>query len=311
MLPSQLLIGGFIASQPFVNRLGEILKNSGYTLHWENSKPDFLQWVGDNRHRIDCLLLESVDELSGVLDHLLERHIFLPAVVLPIEDKALPLYQNGATDNGGIEAGPNAIADTINPSCDLAQTYHGAIACLPNGLLDQLDSYIHQAIDQFLKLPHQQPEDHPPPPPAEDTRHFLLSLQQERLTEKLRERLGYLGVYYKRNPQNFLKNLTPTERAEIIDKLRSDYRAIVLNYFADQGNLNQIIDDFVNVAFFSDVSISQIVEVHMELMDDFAKQLKLEGRNEEILLDYRLTLIDVIAHLCEMYRRSIPARARL
>ena len=44
----------------------------------------------------------------------------------------------------------------------------------------------------------------------------------------------------------------------------------------------------------------------MQLMDGFAKQLKLEGRSEEILLDYRLTLIDVIAHLCEMYRRSIP-----
>jgi len=42
------------------------------------------------------------------------------------------------------------------------------------------------------------------------------------------------------------------------------------------------------------------------LFDEFAKQLKLEGRSEEILLDYRLTLIDVIAHLCEMYRRSIP-----
>ena len=44
----------------------------------------------------------------------------------------------------------------------------------------------------------------------------------------------------------------------------------------------------------------------MELMDAFSKKLKLEGRNEDILLDYRLTLIDVMAHLCEMYRRSIP-----
>jgi len=44
----------------------------------------------------------------------------------------------------------------------------------------------------------------------------------------------------------------------------------------------------------------------MDLMETFAKQLKLESRSEEILLDYRLTLIDVIAHLCEMYRRSIP-----
>ncbi|HAA29524.1 MAG TPA: circadian clock protein KaiA, partial [Cyanobacteria bacterium UBA8553] len=52
--------------------------------------------------------------------------------------------------------------------------------------------------------------------------------------------------------------------------------------------------------------VTQIVEIHMELMDDLSKQLKLEGRSDEILLDYRLTLIDVIAHLCEMYRRSIP-----
>lgn len=38
----------------------------------------------------------------------------------------------------------------------------------------------------------------------------------------------------------------------------------------------------------------------------FSKQLQLEGRNDDILSDYRLTLIDVIAHLCEMYRRSVP-----
>ena len=63
---------------------------------------------------------------------------------------------------------------------------------------------------------------------------------------------------------------------------------------------------FVNTAFFADIPVAQIVETHMELMDEFAKQLKLEGRSEEILLDYRLTLIDMIAHLCEMYRRSVP-----
>ena len=42
-------------------------------------------------------------------------------------------------------------------------------------------------------------------------------------------------------------------------------------------------------------------------MDEFAHQLKIEGRSEDILLDYRLALIDIIAHLCEMYRRSIPS----
>jgi circadian clock protein KaiA len=52
--------------------------------------------------------------------------------------------------------------------------------------------------------------------------------------------------------------------------------------------------------------VSQILEIHMELMDEFSQQLKLEGRSEEILLDYRLALIDILAHLGEMYRRSIP-----
>ncbi|MCZ0903581.1 circadian clock protein KaiA, partial [Microcoleus sp. HI-ES] len=86
----------------------------------------------------------------------------------------------------------------------------------------------------------------------------------------------------------------------------SSYRDIVLNYFSQDTAVNNQIDEFVNLAFFADVPVTQIVEIHMELMDEFAKQLKLEGRSEEILLDYRLTLIDAIAHMCEMYRRSIP-----
>jgi circadian clock protein KaiA len=79
-----------------------------------------------------------------------------------------------------------------------------------------------------------------------------------------------------------------------------------LEYFNVENEVNQAIDQFVNQAFFADLSVSQILEIHMELMDEFAQQLKLEGRNEDILIDYRLALIDIIAHLCEMYRRSIP-----
>ena len=98
------------------------------------------------------------------------------------------------------------------------------------------------------------------------------------------------------------------DRTTFLAQLKADYRVIILGYFAKDHkiNLNQLIDDFVDQAFMADISVAQIVEIHMQLMDGFAKQLKLEGRSEEILLDYRLTLIDVIAHLCEMYRRSIP-----
>jgi circadian clock protein KaiA len=44
----------------------------------------------------------------------------------------------------------------------------------------------------------------------------------------------------------------------------------------------------------------------MNLIDGFAKQLKLEGNQNDFLQDYRLALLDVMAHLCEMYRRSVP-----
>ncbi|MEG3839302.1 circadian clock protein KaiA [Microcoleus sp. herbarium14] len=139
----------------------------------------------------------------------------------------------------------------------------------------------------------------------------MLSRQQRRLAEKLRERLGYLGVYYQRNSQIFLRNLSGLEKKKFLEQLKLSYRNIILNYFAEDTAVNNQIDEFVNLAFFADVPVTQVVEIHMGLMDEFAKQLKLEGRSEEILLDYRLTLIDAIAHLCEMYRRSIPKEASM
>lgn len=44
----------------------------------------------------------------------------------------------------------------------------------------------------------------------------------------------------------------------------------------------------------------------MNLIDSFWKQLKLEGSTNDFLQDYRLALLDVMAHLCEMYRRTVP-----
>lgn len=136
--------------------------------------------------------------------------------------------------------------------------------------------------------------------------HERVRWQQEQLAEKLRERLGYLGVYYKRDPSRFYRRLSGDERAQLDKRMRWLYHAIVLDYFQSSERANRRIDEFVALAFFADLSVSQVVELHMQLMDDFAKQLKLEGRSEDILLDYRITLIDIIAHLSEMYRRSIP-----
>lgn len=172
-------------------------------------------------------------------------------------------------------------------------------------LLD-LPDVIDQAISTFLKL--SPPQEWQPHLDISESKAFLsLTVQQRRLSEKLRERLGYLGVYYKRDPKQFFRRLPSDDKELLINRLKDVYRNVVLEYFKDgNSNLNQQIDEFVNLAFFSDISITQVLEIHMSLIDEFSQKLKLEGRSDEVLLDYRITLIDVIAHLCELYRRSIP-----
>ena len=63
------------------------------------------------------------------------------------------------------------------------------------------------------------------------------------------------------------------QQQETLEQLRHEYREIVLHYFSEDETLNQRIDEFVNSAFFADIATSQVVEIHMDLMDEFAKQL--------------------------------------
>ncbi len=260
--------------------LKKTLTHSPFAISWSKTQAEFVQWTIRNRHRIDCLVVQP-DDGWNVLHELWERDILLPILLITEQDTAIP-----------------------------QQEYHDAVITTTSDQLNTIENQVREAIDRFLQLPANQNtlNDHEnTAAETRDNRLFLLSLQQQRLTEKLQERLGYLGVYYKRNSQNFVRNMTVEERHEFLDQLRQNYRQIILSYFSsDDKTLNQRIDDYVNLAFFADVSISKVVEIHMELMDHFSKQLHMEGRSEEILLDYRLTLIDVLAHLCEMYRRSIP-----
>lgn len=273
-----------------------------------HSNEEFCKFIEQEKHHLDCLILLEDSNLPYLANWLHRQATLLPAVILQPE---------------AVASEASAVANALAPAVFLNQefgqegdtgfTYHIAEVSMPVAELSHISHYIDQAIARFINLS-----------PAcrvtsatsaaevnkeLSTQNFLL-LQQRRLTEKLKERLGYLGVYFKRNPQNFLRHLPADEKRELLEKLQEDYRNIVLCYFLEDGTLNQRIDDFVNVAFFTDIPTAQIVEIHMDLMDEFSKQLKLEGRSEEILLDYRLTLIDVIAHLCEMYRRSIPGNLK-
>ncbi len=284
-LSAQFLVGVFVLTESLADLLYQLLAQKNFVVSWSRSAAEFVDWVVSNRHRIDCLIVQASPEANHFLNELLDQDILLPAVALaPAKD--MPLAE------------------------PLKSAYHDAVTTFCIDISDSLDEAIRQAVDRYLQLPSERKFDNLPLADVSDSdsdkRLFLLSLQQQRLTVKLRERLDYVGVYYKRNQQNFSCHMSPEERQEFLDKLRQDYQRIILNYFADDTNISQKIDDFVNIAFFADISVPKIVEIHMELVDDFSKQLQLEGRNDGILADYRLTLIDVIAHLCEMYRRSIP-----
>ncbi|MER3435716.1 MAG: circadian clock protein KaiA [Leptolyngbya sp. ERB_1_1] len=281
----QLSIGVYLYSSDLTRTIEEVLLSdelqNRYSLSIAQSEDDFFQLIKHQKQQLDCLILQDEQKLATVLDRLQTDAILLPVVILQAERRQL----------------------------DLRFLYHTAEVWVSMTELERIETWIDRAIEEFLGLSPvcQIPDTTMPTDSTRDliAQNFLM-LQQRRLADKLKERLGYLGIYYNRSPKAFLRHLPPQEQAAFLQQLRVEYRAIVLSYFQDDHDLNQRIDNFVNAAFCADVPVSQIVEIHMELMDEFAKQLKLEGRSEEILLDYRLTLIDTIAHLCEMYRRSIP-----
>jgi circadian clock protein KaiA len=259
-----------------------------HLVEYFTSQPEFLAYIESIEHEVDCLIFYSDRQLLPAPDYLYERGLILPVVMIRSENVKAPTTAGLTT-----ESPPQPI-----------NVYHPSEVTLAPRDLSEIGEAIDKAISKFLSLK----------PIADESRSveiavsepsFLLQ-QQSRLADKLKERLGYLAVYYKRNPQQFYRRLDRQQQQQLLDDLKLQYRQIVLAYFAAGDRIDDRIDELVSTAFFRDLSVSEIVKIHMELMEEFSNQLKLEGRSEEILLDYRLTLIDVIAHLCEMYRRSIP-----
>jgi len=287
----QIFICTLLNSVSLVDLFTQILEGDRYSLV-HATDDNFLELVEQAKHRIDCLILEDHSALPKILSHLHREAILLPAVFLQTE----------AETESSLKPCGNNNDTTQEQSC-----YHIAEVRVPGNIQENLLPGIDQAIAQFLQLSKacRLPTTDPAKLASQKIQTNLVT-QQQRLSQKLKERLGYLGVYYQRNSQQFFHRLSEAEQTNYLTNLKRDYRDIILNYFRQDSPVNQEIDDFVTQIFFADISILKVIEIHMELMDAFAKQLKLEGRNEDILIDYRLTLIDIMAHLCEMYRRSIP-----
>ena len=290
-------------SQALAQSLSQFLSSDRYILHFTASEPELFNFVEQHKQYLDCLVLQDETSLQPFINRWYEQGVLLPVVIFPKESEKVRshLTRNQVVDNSQIP--DNTLTEPAN------YLLHAAEVRLDITQVPDISSFIEKAIAQFVSLSPTSglAESNAEIDPTRQLTTFsFLMQQQRRLAEKLRERLGYLGVYYKRNPQLFLRHLSSSERQKLLENLKSEYRQIVLKYFSQENTLNQKIDNFVDKAFFADISVSRIVEIHMELMEEFSKQLKIEGRSEDILLDYRLTLIDVIAHLGEMYRRSIP-----
>jgi circadian clock protein KaiA len=115
----------------------------------------------------------------------------------------------------------------------------------------------------------------------------------------------YVFASQMQKSQQHFQEMTPVEKQGLLRKLKSDYSLIIIDYFTTDKTLKEKIEKFINTIFYANIPVPQIIEIHMEVMEEFSNQLKLEGRSNETLLDYRLTLIDILAHLCEIYRSSI------
>jgi circadian clock protein KaiA len=249
------------------------LKGGRYQLEDLGSLSDPILELKQRRELFDVVLLQQGVHPPEVYEELRQQGLLLPAVVV-------------GEVSGRVE-------------------YHEAEVHLPQDQLEQIPYSVDAAVSRFLRrgLPAGVGS-------ATDAGGVVGGVpdtpERWQLPNRLQGRLGYLGVFYKRDPSLFLRNLTQEERQELLRSLERGYRDVLISYFRDPAAANQAIESFVHSAFFCDLPINKVVEIHVDLIDAFWKQLKLEGHKNDFLQDYRLALLDVMAHLCEMYRRSVP-----
>ena len=298
-MSSSLFLCLWVPEPEIVAALTQYLSGEHFELYFADSLDNFHHFICKNTDKIDSLIVSKSSDSFLVLRELSSVGTLLPAIIIELTQSK---------------------DETLNQETNkrsVSYCYHSAEIEVNFNQIKKTAKFVNQAISQFLYLVPSCSLSNQTDRPSEEldiaknegTFNFLSS-QQKRLSDKLKERLGYLGVYYKRSSQAFFRNFSTTEKKEFRASLKAQYQQIILSYFLQDAQINAKIDDYVNRAFFADISASQILEIHMELIEEFSQQLKLEGRSEEILLDYRLTLIDVLAHLAEMYRRSIPREER-
>ena len=247
------------------------------------------QWLPETRyHSLDLSRLDQGEEPIDLVGTLAAQQEEIDAVV--VEQQLLDATSREQLLGRGLLF-PAVVVGEVKGHVD----YHSEELHLADDQLAQLGYTVDAAISRFLRQGR-----------ADGRSDDAGLASVDKLSRRLQERLGYLGVFYKRDPSRFLGSLPAEERQELLESLQRTYRDLLISYFRDPAASNQALESFVNTAFFSDLPITRTVEIHVDQIDEFWKQLRLEGHKSDFLQDYRLALLDVMAHLCEMYRRSIP-----
>jgi len=274
MAGQPLTIVSLVRDPALAQACGQWLREGPYRMEALDPQADPVEMLEGKPESFDAVLLEQGALAAEIRQSMIERGLLLPAVVI-------------GEVTGRVEL-------------------HEAEVHLPPDQLEQLSYSLDAAVSRFLHRGLPRAASLGPDGGSGGAVSPNHGGERWKLTNRLRGRLGYLGVYYKRDPARFLRNLPKGDRQELLRSLTRTYRDLLLSYFRDPASANQALESFVNTAFFSDLSITNTVEIHMNLIDGFAKQLELEGHTNDFLQDYRLALLDVMAHLCEMYRRAVP-----
>ena len=90
-----------------------------------------------------------------------------------------------------------------------------------------------------------------------------------------------------RDRRNFLCNLPEPGREELLQRLKQRYRLLLRRYFGRSDAAEEALADHVSRAFSADAPAQRLVKIHIQVMDQLANQLKMEGHSTTFLKGYR------------------------
>lgn len=91
----------------------------------------------------------------------------------------------------------------------------------------------------------------------------------------------------------------------MLQGLRQHHQALLRVYFGQGDAVDEMLEQVVSVAFSADVPAQLLVKIHIQVMDQLATQLRMEGHSTAFLKDYRLAPIEVMGRLNERYRHAM------